>query len=51
MKTESKYNPLKGIEELRNAVNWCNYRNEFRNENKTAVQLINEYRKYKRETL
>lgn len=44
MKKQSDYNTdLEGIEFLRNLVNWANYRAEFKNENKTPIQLINEF--------
>ena len=37
---------LKGVDFLRRLVNWSNYRHEYLNENKTPIQLINEFLKY-----
>lgn len=37
---------LKGIEFLRNLVASYDYRNEFLNDNKTPIELCNEYLRY-----
>lgn len=38
-------NPLLGVETLRACVSWLNSRNEGLNENKTPIQLLNEFLK------
>lgn len=40
-------NPLLGVDTLRACVNWLNARNEGLNENKSPIQLLNEYLKSK----
>jgi len=48
MKKVSEYKKdLQGIEFIRSLANWSNYRNEYLNENKTPIQLINEFNDYK----
>lgn len=48
MKKVSEYKKnLEGIEFIRSLANWSNYRNECLNDNKTPIQLINEFNDYK----
>ena len=46
MDKHTKNTGLKGAEELRAVVRFINDRPEGLNENKTALQLINDYRRY-----
>ena len=46
-KTDNK-DSLYGAEYLRCLVNWLNCRDEYKNENKTPLQLMNEYNKYRK---
>ena len=38
---------LEGIEFIRSLANWSNYRNESLNDNKTPIQLINEFNDFR----
>ena len=40
------YRNTNGIDFIRSLVNWSNYRDEHFNENKTPIQLINEFKDY-----
>jgi hypothetical protein len=43
-------NPLAGVELLRAAAYWSGERPEYMNDNKSAAQIINDYKKYLKES-
>ena len=48
MKKVNEYKKnLEGIEFIRSLANWSNYRNESLNDNKTPIQLINEFNDFR----
>lgn len=46
---EDTKNTLAGVELLRAAAYWSGERPEYMNDNKSAVQIINDYKKYLKE--
>jgi len=39
-------NPLEGVTLLRDAAHWCGNRHEWMNDNKSPMQIIEEYQQY-----